>query len=95
MVGHTLGGTAGVQRRGSGAGAGPVGVEFVRTSEFWYQSFQNWQSEFLAVGSIVVLTIVLRQRGSAESKPVHAPHRQTGNDKTSDGRTDGDRRGKR
>ena len=46
--------------------------------EFWYQSFQYWQSEFLAVGSIVVLTIVLRQKGSPESKPVHAPHRETG-----------------
>ena len=53
-------------------------VEFVRTSEFWFQSFQNWQSEFLAMGSIVVLSIILRQRGSPESKPVAAPHRQTG-----------------
>ena len=52
--------------------------EFVRTAEFWFQSFQNWQSEFLAVGAIVVLTVFLRQRGSAESKPVHEPHRQTG-----------------
>jgi len=54
--------------------------QFVRMSEFWFQSFQNWQSEFLAVGSIVVLSVFLRQRGSAESKPVHAPHRQTGDD---------------
>ena len=50
----------------------------MRTSEFWFQSFQNWQSEFLAVGTIVVLSVFLRQRGSAESKPVHAPHQQTG-----------------
>ena len=48
------------------------------SSEFWFQSFQNWQSEFLAVGAIVVLSVFLRQQGSAESKPVHAPHRQTG-----------------
>ena len=48
------------------------------TSTFWFQSFQNWQSEFLAVGSLVVLSIFLRQRGSPESKPVAAPHRQTG-----------------
>jgi hypothetical protein len=54
--------------------------QFVRTSEFWFQSFQNWQSEFLAVGTIVILTVFLRQRGSAESKPVHAPHRETGDD---------------
>jgi hypothetical protein len=44
---------------------------------FWYESFQNWQSEFLAVFAIVVLSIWLRQYGSQESKPVHAPHRET------------------
>jgi hypothetical protein len=49
-------------------------------SEFWFQSFQNWQSEFLAVRTIVVLSVFLRQRGSAESKPVHAPHHKTGDD---------------
>ena len=52
--------------------------EYMRTSQFWYESLQNWQSEFLAVGAIVVLTIFLRQRGSPESKPVAAPHSQTG-----------------
>jgi uncharacterized protein (DUF486 family) len=53
-------------------------LRFVTTSTFWFQSFQNWQSEFVAVGSIVVLTIFLRQRGSPESKPVAAPHDETG-----------------
>ena len=53
--------------------------EFVTTSAFWFESFQNWQSEFLAVGAIVVLSIFLRQKGSPESKPVAAPHEQTGN----------------
>jgi hypothetical protein len=52
--------------------------EFVTTSQFWFESFQNWQSEFLAVGSIVVLTIFLRQKGSPESKPVHETHSSTG-----------------
>jgi hypothetical protein len=52
--------------------------EFVSSAEFWFQSLQNWQSEFLAVGAIVVLSIWLRQRGSPESKPVSAPHAQTG-----------------
>jgi len=47
--------------------------------EFWFETFQNWQSEFLSVLSIVVLTIFLRQKGSPESKPVDAPHLQTGN----------------
>jgi hypothetical protein len=52
--------------------------EFALSSHFWFQSFQNWQSEFLAVGAIVVLSIWLRQRGSPESKPVSAPHAATG-----------------
>jgi hypothetical protein len=52
--------------------------EFISSSEFWFQSLQNWQSEFLAVGAIVVLSIWLRQRGSPESKPVSAPHAETG-----------------
>ena len=46
--------------------------------QFWYESFQNWQSEFLSIGALVVLGIFLRERGSPESKPVHAPHSQTG-----------------
>jgi hypothetical protein len=52
--------------------------EYMGTSKFWYESFQNWQSEFLAVGSIVVLSVYLRQRGSPESKPVNAPNDKTG-----------------
>jgi hypothetical protein len=47
-------------------------------SQFWFESLQNWQSEFLAVGSLVVFSVYLRQRGSPESKPVHAPHASTG-----------------
>ena len=53
-------------------------TQFMATSEFWFQSLQNWQSEFLGIGSMVVLSIFLRQRGSPESKPVDAPHSQTG-----------------
>jgi hypothetical protein len=53
-------------------------LKFMRTSTFWFQSFQNWQSEFLAVASLAWLSIFLRQRGSPESKPVASPHRQTG-----------------
>jgi hypothetical protein len=52
--------------------------EYVTGSQFWFESFQNWQSEFLAVGSIVVLSIFLRQQGSPESKPVAAPNSSTG-----------------
>ena len=52
--------------------------QFMQTSEFWFQSLQNWQSEFLSVLSIVVLSIFLRQKGSPQSKPVDAPNSQTG-----------------
>jgi len=48
-------------------------VQYLGTSQFWFESFQNWQSEFLALAAMVVLSIFLRQRGSPESKPVHAP----------------------
>jgi hypothetical protein len=51
---------------------------FLQTSQFWFESFQNWQSEFLAVAALVVLSIFLRQRGSPESKPVNAPRSSTG-----------------
>jgi hypothetical protein len=56
----------------------PLGYLF--RSNFWFESLQNWQSEFLAVGTLVVLSVYLRQRGSPESKPVHAPHASTGAD---------------
>jgi hypothetical protein len=51
---------------------------YLLTSNFWEKTLQNWQSEFLAVGVMVVFTIYLRQRGSPESKPVGAPHDETG-----------------
>lgn len=51
---------------------------FMGDAEFWFQSFQNWQSEFLAVLSIVGLSIFLRQHGSPESKAIDDPHSKTG-----------------
>ena len=53
-------------------------LQYIATSRFWFESLQNWQSEFLAVGMMVLLSIWLRQKGSPESKPVDAPHSQTG-----------------
>jgi hypothetical protein len=50
---------------------------YLTSSSFWEATLQNWQSEFLAVGSMVVLTIYLRQRGSPQSKPVGAAHAET------------------
>ena len=76
---HALGGAREFSAEQVAHGQRPVDpMEFMTTSTFWVQSFQNWQSEFVAVGSIVVLTIFLRQRGSPESKPVAAPHDDTG-----------------
>ena len=56
----------------------PSTVEYVQTSKFWSESLENWQSEFLAVASIVVLSVYLRQQGSPESKPVNTPHHEHG-----------------
>lgn len=52
-------------------------LQYVGSSHFWESTFQNWQSEFLAVGSMIVFTIYLRQRGSPQSKPVGAAHADT------------------
>jgi hypothetical protein len=51
---------------------------YLGAPDFWNRSFQNWQSEMLAVGSMAVFSVYLRQRGSPESKPVGAPHAVTG-----------------
>ena len=58
--------------------AAPTFAHYLASPRFWFESFQNWQSEFLAIGSMVWLAVYLRQRGSPESKPVHAPHHETG-----------------
>lgn len=51
---------------------------YATSADFWNRTLQNWQSEFLAVASMVILSIYLRQRGSPESKPVGAAHDATG-----------------
>lgn len=53
-------------------------VDYLGRPDFWEKTLQNWQSEFLAVGSMAILAVYLRQRGSPESKPVGAPHHSTG-----------------
>jgi hypothetical protein len=79
LVLHALGGHAEFNQDQLEHGVAPVSLwSFVTSSEFWFQSMQNWQSEFLAVAALTVLGIFLRQRGSPESKPVAAPHAQTG-----------------
>lgn len=56
----------------------PAIGEHLASAQFWFESFQNWQSEFLSTAVVVVLSIFLRFRGSPESKPVAAPHSETG-----------------
>ena len=53
-------------------------TQYLVDSRFWFESFQNWQSEFLSVCAVIVLSIFLRERGSSQSKPVDAPHAETG-----------------
>jgi len=76
---HAMGGVAAYNDDQRLRGAPEVSIwEFLTHARFWFQSLQNWQSEFLAIGCMVVLSIFLRQRGSPESKPVDSPHSQTG-----------------
>ena len=76
---HAIGGADDYNQERLARGDEPVSViEYFQTSRFWFESLQNWQSEFLAIGAMVLLSIHLRQRGSPESKPVDAPHSQTG-----------------
>jgi hypothetical protein len=56
----------------------PALADYLASSRFWFESFQNWQSEFLAIAAMVWLAVYLRQRWSPESKPVHASHDDTG-----------------
>jgi hypothetical protein len=58
---------------------GPISWwQYIGTASFWENTLENWQSEFLAVGSMAILAVYLRQRGSPESKPVGTPHGATG-----------------
>jgi hypothetical protein len=76
---HALGGTQVYNLEQLENGESPVTVMgYMATSRFWFESFQNWQSEFVSILSIVVLSIFLRQKGSPESKPVDAPVDETG-----------------
>ena len=76
---HAVSGAAEYSSEELQHGGQPVSVwQYLATSQFWFESFQNWQSEFLAVAVIVGASVYLRQRGSPESKPVAEPHLETG-----------------
>lgn len=75
---QSLAGTVVMNSENAQHGMPPISwAEYVVTPDFWNRTLQNWQSEFLAVGAMIALSIFLRQRGSAESKPVGAPHRES------------------
>ena len=74
-VGHALGGYAAFSSDQMEHGsAAPAFTDYLVSSRFWFESFQNWQSEFFSIAAMVWLAVYLRQRGSPESKPVHASH---------------------
>jgi len=76
---HAAGGAKKFSEEQEVHGAGPVSMlAYLATSQFWFESFQNWQSEFLSVAVLVLFSIWLREQGSAQSKPVAAPHSDTG-----------------
>lgn len=76
---HAIGGASAYSEELAEHGQAPVSaLEYLGTSRFWFESLQNWQSEFLVVAVLAGGAVYLRQRGSGESKPVAAPHDQTG-----------------
>ena len=76
---HAFGGVAAANQEAEQHGQETMSVmEYVSSSQFWFESFQNWQSEFLAVALLLVLSVFLRQRGSPESKPVGESNDKTG-----------------
>ncbi len=76
---HAAGGASAYNAEQLDHGGAAVSVpEYFLTSQFWFESLQNWQSEFMSLFAMVVLSIFLRQRGSPESKPVDAPNSHTG-----------------
>jgi hypothetical protein len=78
-VGHAIGGFADyAEDQVAHQLPRPSFTDYMLSARFWFESFQNWQSEFLAIASMVWLAVYLRQRWSPESKPVHAPHTETG-----------------
>ncbi len=76
---HAFGGAAAYNDEQAVHGGETVTVlQYAGTSRFWFESFQNWQSEFLAVAVLVGASVYLREKGSPESKPVDEPHSETG-----------------
>ncbi len=76
---HALGGAGAYNEDQQSHGQPTVTfLQYIGTSRFWFESFQNWQSEFLAIAVLVGASVYLREKGSPESKPVAEPHYETG-----------------
>jgi hypothetical protein len=76
---HAIGGAREFSEEQLAHGGRPVTtLQYAVSSRFWFESFQNWQSEFMSVAVLVLLTVWLREQGSAQSKPVAASMRATG-----------------
>lgn len=76
---HAMGGAGAYSHEQILHGQPPVSTwEYFATAQFWFESLQNWQSEFFSIGFMVFLSVFLRQRGSPESKPVATPHWENG-----------------
>jgi hypothetical protein len=76
---HAVGGVAAANQEAVWHGEPTMTIgEYVMSSQFWFESFQNWQSEFIAVAALIILSIFLRQRSSPESKPVADSNARTG-----------------
>ncbi|GAA1329242.1 DUF6766 family protein [Saccharothrix algeriensis] len=78
LVGQAFAGNADLNERRLTDGGDPIGLgAYVLSSDFAVDVAENWQSEFLAIGSMVVFSVYLRRRGSSQSKPVGSPHTDT------------------
>ena len=79
FVMHIASGAAEMSADEVAHGGAPLsGIEYLGTARLWFESFQNWQSEFMSIAALAVLSIFLREHGSSQSKPVDAPHDETG-----------------
>lgn len=78
---HALGGVEAYNQEALMHGGQAIStIAYMGTSTFWFESLQNWQSEFLAVGTLLLLSVYLRQRGSPESKPIGESNQRTGHE---------------
>ena len=79
---HAVGGSMEYNQEQMEHGGGETvsALGYLLTPRMWFESFKNWQSEFMSIGALIVLSVFLRQKGSSESKPVAAPHHETGSE---------------